>query len=240
MLYDTEGSASGGAINTVLGQIADHGFSGIYAASTIDALSPLKPVGDPTSKGLLPAMNFFGVQRIDGLGALARHIQEIIDVPIIGRSWGLYAAGDDAYGPNFQFSFRIRLPNVFLAWLFHALFSTFTFLVTLSSVRSIVRWLVPPGTGPSAEQRRKNHFTCRAMGVADTNTVPRPRVMVEVAYSGDAHDFTAISMVEAALLLLEGDAGVHDRCGVLTPATLGLKYAERLRNQGVKISIDNM
>ncbi|OJD15692.1 hypothetical protein AJ78_04068 [Emergomyces pasteurianus Ep9510] len=109
VLYDMEGRAPGGAVNTVLGQIADYGFSGIFAVSTIDALSPRKP-------------------------------------------------------------------------LLHALFPTFTFPMALSPVRSTVGWLVPPGNGPSTGQRRKNHFTYRAMGVADTDTVPSPQVMEEIAY----------------------------------------------------------
>lgn len=245
-LYDAKGSASGGAIDTVCSQIAEHGLSGVFAASTINTLSPRMPVGNPVQVSSFPAMNIFGVQSIPGLGSLAVHFHEPVDRPLVGRSWGLYAIGQDAelpgYGPNFQFYSRIRLPNAFVAWIFRVSFIVFSWLMTLSPMRAIIgKWLFPAGTGASAEQRRKYHFTYRALGVADTTTQTIPKVLVEFAYPGDANEFTAMTLTEAALLLLEDDAGTLYRGGgVLTPAALGLKYSERLQKQQVRISVHTM
>lgn len=245
-LYDIKGSASGGAVDSVCTTVAGNSLSRIFSAMKFDSISPAKPERDPKIKSALPAMNIFGVQTIDGLGTLATHFHEPVDLPLVGRSWGLYETESETdlpgYGPNFRFSSRIRTPGVLAAWLFRSVCLIFSACMLLPPVRFIIgKWLFPPGYGSSLEQRRKHHFTYRALGVGDTHNVEKPKVLVEFHYAGDANEFTAMTMTEAALLLLQDDDPSESRIGgILTPASLGSKYVERLQRQKVEISVNTV
>lgn len=241
-LYDINGSASGGAVDSVCTTISGNRLSRILSAIKFDSISPVKPLPHLKSKTALPAMNIFGVQTIQGLGTLTTHFHEPVDLPLIGRSWGLYETENvsslPGYGPNFRFSSRIRLPGALASWAFRTACLMFAACMLLPPTRFIFgKWLFPPGSGASAEQRRKYHFTYRAVGVGDTIGAKKPKVLVEFKYPGDANEFTAMAMTEAALLLLEPDSRLGPRrSGILTPASLGPNYVTRLKKEKVDIS----
>lgn len=85
-LYDIKGSASGGAVDSICTTIAHNSLSRIFAATKLDSISPVQPVGNPGKRNALPAMNIFGIQKIDGMGILATHFHEPVDLPLVGRS----------------------------------------------------------------------------------------------------------------------------------------------------------
>ncbi|KAJ4154986.1 hypothetical protein LMH87_000256 [Akanthomyces muscarius] len=95
-LYDIKGSASGGAIDSVVTTIARNSLSRLFSAMKFDSISRARPAHDPKIKSALPTMNIFGVQTIDGLGTLATHFHEPVDLPLVGRSWGLSETGPEA------------------------------------------------------------------------------------------------------------------------------------------------
>ncbi|KAK8148779.1 hypothetical protein G3M48_009181 [Beauveria asiatica] len=242
-LYDIKGLPSGGAVDSISTTFANNSISRLLGAININSISPVKPVGNPNRKDGLPRANIFGVQMIDGMGTMTTNFHEPVDLPLIGRSWGLFASGDNgaapSYGPNFRFSSRIRMSNALVAWLFRVTYVTLAALIFIPPVRFVVGKLFPPGAGASAEKRRNYHFTYRAMGIADTTHPMKPTALVEFHYPGDANDFTAMTMTEAGLLLLDDQSALSSRGGgILTPASLRDEYVGALQRHGVRISID--
>lgn len=239
-LDDIQGSFSGGSINSLCDLTSTYGAARIAAASAPFRLAPVpRRSAEITSRGVLPGPNIFGVQTVHGLGALVASTQAEIETAIVGRSWGLFAGvahgaqRPDSYGQDFYFSSRMRCTNAFTGWGFRTAYLLLTkALANIGPLRTLVsRRLYPAGTGPSAEERVGNHFNYRTIAVADTpkDTAAR-QVEVTFAYDGDPYVFTGVSLTEAALLLLEGGTPAHERGGgILTPALLGDKFAERLK-----------
>jgi short subunit dehydrogenase-like uncharacterized protein len=66
-----------------------------------------------------------------------------------------------------------------------------------------------------------------------------PRAEAKFEYDGDPYVSTSVALTQAALVLLEGGTPAHRRGGILTPASLGEKFAERLKQPeaGVKIEV---
>ncbi|KAI8684239.1 Sacchrp-dh-NADP domain-containing protein [Fusarium keratoplasticum] len=246
-LDDLRGSFSGGSINSMCDLEMSYGSARIAAASAPFVLSPIpRSSAEIAKRGVLPAPNVFGVQVVKGMGALVEGSQTGIETGIIGRSWGLFAGqesyslGPDGYGKNFFFSSRVRQSGPFMAWMFRAGFILLTTAITkIPPLRNLAtKTLFPPGTGPSEEQRRGNHFTYRTVAIPDQEGTSR-RVEVKFAYQGDPYVFTGVSLTEAALVLLEGGTPAHQRGGILTSAMLGDKFVERLKGPqaGVEIEI---
>ncbi|KAJ4196837.1 hypothetical protein NW755_001609 [Fusarium falciforme] len=246
-LDDLRGSFSGGSINSMCDLEMSYGSARIAAASAPFVLSPIpRSSAEIAKRGVLPAPNVFGVQVVKGMGALVEGSQTGIETGIIGRSWGLFAGQEsyslspDGYGKNFFFSSRVRQSGPFMAWMFRAGFIILTTAITkIPPLRNLAtKTLFPPGTGPSEEQRRGNHFTYRVVAIPDQEGTSR-RVEVKFAYRGDPYVFTGVSLTEAALVLLEGGTPAHQRGGILTPAMLGDKFVERLKRPqaGVEIEI---
>ncbi|KAM5355921.1 hypothetical protein ACJ41O_002567 [Fusarium nematophilum] len=251
-LDDVRGSFSGGSINSMCDLLTSYGAARIAASSAPFALSPV-PRSSSSSiakVGVFPAPNVFGVQVVKELGSLVESSQAQIETGIVGRSWGLFASqgpdslGADGYGRDFFFSSRIRLSSPFVAWAFRAGYVLLIGAITkIPPLRNLVtKRLFPPGTGPSEEARQGHYFRYRAIAVAEQGAEGRrpPRVEVRIAYQGDPYVFTGVSLTEAALLLLDGGTPAHRRGGVLTPATLGQEFAERLKQPraGVKIDVN--
>ncbi|KAH7163139.1 Saccharopine dehydrogenase-domain-containing protein [Dactylonectria estremocensis] len=246
-LDDVRGSFSGGSINSLCDLVGTYGPARIAAASAPFRLTPLprRPT-DISGAGVLPSPNSFGVQTVDGLGVLVAGTQADIETAIVGRSWGLYAGvahasqRPDSYGHDFYFSSRMRMSNAVTAWSFRTAFMLLnTALTHIPPLRTLVSRLFPTSTGPSATERVRHHFRYRTLAIADASEdAAAPKIEVEFAYDGDSYVFTGISLTEAALLLLEGGTPAHERGGgILTPALLGEKLAERLKRPGADVRI---
>ncbi|KAH7171025.1 Saccharopine dehydrogenase-domain-containing protein [Dactylonectria macrodidyma] len=248
-LDDVRGSFSGGSINSLCDLTGTYGPARIAAASAPFRLAPTqRRSADISTTGVLPGPNAFGVQRVDGLGVLIANTQADIETAIVGRSWGLYAGvahasqRPDSYGHDFYFSSSMRMSNAFTAWSFHMAFSLLSAaLARIPPLRTFVsQRLFPAGTGPSAMERAGHYFRYRTLAVADApEDAAAPKVEVEFAYDGDSYVFTGVSLTEAALLLLEGGTPAHE-CGggILTPALLGERFAERLKRPGADVRIN--
>ncbi|KAF4962704.1 hypothetical protein FSARC_9265 [Fusarium sarcochroum] len=224
-LDDVNGSFSGGSLSSLCSlepvNIAPFSFS------------PVQRTDQQVAKqGVLPAPNMFGVQIVNELG----------------RSWGLYAGdgpdslGPEGYGSDFFFSSRMKLSGPLTAWAFRMGLTLFeSAIANIPPFRYFVTRMFPPGTGPSEEARKGHYFKYRVVGIAEgAEDKPAPRVEVKFEYQGDPYVFTGVALAEAALLLLQGDTLAHRRGGILTPATLGEKFAERLNqpHAGIKIKVE--
>ena len=83
----------------------------------------------------------------------------------------------------------------------------------------------------------KSNIQTRAIGYSDST--PSRRAMATLKYASGPYHLTAMTMAEAAMVLLRGEPTEAHRMsgGVLTPATLGGQFVDRLAKAGVKIDV---
>jgi hypothetical protein len=234
---------------------------GSFSGGSLSSLCSLEPItlapfnispvprtdAEIVKHGILPPPNAFGMQVVDGLGALVQSSHSQIETAIVGRSWGLYAEdgpdslGPESYGRNFFFSSRMKCSNPLSAWAFRTSYTILENAITkIPPLRYLVTRIFPPGTGPSEEVRKSHYFKYRVVAVPDQKgDTPAPRVEVKFDYDGDPYVFTSVALTQAALVLLQGDTLAHRRGGILTPASLGKRFAERLKQPeaGIKIEV---
>lgn len=195
------------------------------------AFSPIPGPKSQKSASLLSRI--FGVRSVPDLGLLSTAIASNADEAIVQRSWGLLDGGK-LYGPNFTFSEYRRVQN----W---ASGAAAHFLITFSSLILAfppLLWLlnkvvIAPGQGPSRESREKESLEFRAIATADQD-VPEPkRAFARFRWDGGIYDLTGVFLAEAAMVILRDD-DLTKRLGggVLTPATLGQPFIDRLKTAG--------
>lgn len=78
---------------------------------------------------------------------------------------------------------------------------------------------------------RNDYAHIKAVGIADNSA--SDRAVATFKFDGSLYYFTGLAIAEAALTILRGGTNTARKCGggVLTPATLGEPFIERLRNQ---------
>jgi short subunit dehydrogenase-like uncharacterized protein len=103
-----------------------------------------------------------------------------------------------------------------------------------------LRWLLKrlvtsPGDGPTAEQTKDNYAIFSGIGYPD-NPTHSPRAFVKAHFKGSMYEMTALIMVQAAITLMKDDVVAKKLGGgVLTPATLGQPFVDRLNEAGLTI-----
>ncbi|RGP70606.1 hypothetical protein FSPOR_3907 [Fusarium sporotrichioides] len=239
-LEDLRGSFSGGSLSSVCSLEP-------VTMAPFDMSSVPRTDAEIAKHGTIPAPNIFGVQVVDGLGALVQSSHSQIETAIVGRSWGLYAEegpyslGPESYGANFFFSSCMKCSNPLSAWAFRSTYTILEHAITkIPPLRYLVTRMFPPGTGPAEEVRKGHYFKYRVVAIADEKEgKPAPRVEVKFDYDGDPYVFTSVALTQAALILLQADTPGQRRGGILTPASLGERFAERLKQPeaGVKIKV---
>ncbi len=80
----------------------------------------------------------------------------------------------------------------------------------------------------------------RAIGYSDAT--PSKRAVATLQYGNDAYHATATFIAEGALVILRGGPTEAQRMsgGLLTPATLGGQYLDRLNHVGLKMDVRNL
>lgn len=101
------------------------------------------------------------------------------------------------------------------------------------------KYLIPAsGTGPdlaTAAKSERQEF--HAIGAPSKSK--GDQVSARYVYEGSLYYCSALMGVEAALSILGEKTYAHEiGGGILTPATLGMPFIERLCNAGIKIEID--
>lgn len=146
------------------------------------------------------------------------------------------------YGPRYVAHQFLRVRNVFRGIAFHFMFSIGIALLLLPPVRALVkRYVYAPGSGPTKEDSANDRVEYRAIATADQDTTavggaPK-RVFGRLTYEGPMYVFTGVLMAEAAMTVLENEDKIRkvSRGGIVTPATLGQEYVERLDKAGCHI-----
>ena len=173
-------------------------------------------------------------------GTQTTSIQGYADTPIVYRSWGLLTSEDlkgESYGPNFKFSPHFTVRNAFVGVMVHITITLMPLVLALPPVRWLMAKLVvfQPGQGPSREDAKRDRIEYRALGISDGDTPQR--AFARLQFAGSMYHLTGILLAEGAATILYDDDIAAKRLGggVLTPATLGSRYIERLCHAGVII-----
>jgi short subunit dehydrogenase-like uncharacterized protein len=102
------------------------------------------------------------------------------------------------------------------------------------------KWAYDPGQGPTKEAFQNNRLVYKAIAKADCE--PEKRAVATFEYTGGGYYLTGILVTEAAMTILKGNEMPAAKMGggLLTTATLGEEYVERVRKAGVKIEVAMM
>jgi short subunit dehydrogenase-like uncharacterized protein len=157
----------------------------------------------------------------------------------VQRSWGLLG-GAKLYGPNFFYEQYIRTTSYARGIALHFAINFGILLLAIRPVRWVLKKLIyAPGDGPSEEECKTHRAEYRAVAVADVATPePKPRAFCRAWFEGGMYHLTALLLTEAAITLLKDDVVAKKfGGGVLTPATLGQPYIDRVNGAGFRFEV---
>ena len=235
-VHDIKGTPSGGTLATILGIMDHYSLQQIEKSSGSWATSPIP--GPMTQSSRSWVSNFLGTRSVPELGTLTTSISAAPNIAVVQRSWGLLDGGK-LYGANFQYSEYMRVRNSVVGIALH-----FTFAFAgLALVFPPVRWflkklLYAPGEGADKKATRHEYLEYRAVATADTD--PR-RAFAKLRWDGSLYYFTGVCLAEAAMVLLNDEKLVQRLDGgLLTPATLGQPFIDRMKNAGLVFEVEMM
>jgi len=230
-LHEVRGAPSGGTIATILAIFESYGPKGMARATRPWAMSPIrgtKPTATPLVSKLL------GVRRVPGLGVLTTSIAGATNVAIVQRSWGLLDRGR-YYGPNFQYREYMTVRNAFVGVLMHFALALGAMALLLRPCRWLTRKFVyAPGEGATKQNTMNDAFEWRAIATADEDSSSPRRAFGKFRYDGGGYHLSGLLLAEAAMVILRGERTIETlKGGVLTPATLGQAFVDRMQKAGI-------
>jgi short subunit dehydrogenase-like uncharacterized protein len=224
---------SGGTLNTVLTIFDSLSFSDILKSTDPFALAASAPPKNVPSEPFLDKI--LGVRSVRDLGTLTTSPSAMADITIVHRSSTLMP---EFYGPRFYFRQFVKVRNALVGVLFHYGFIIGLCLLILPPVRALVRKVIyAAGQGPRKEDSVNDRVEYRAVATADQKTAAPQRVFGKFKYEGSMYALTGLLLAEAAMIVLEETERVKkvSRCGIVTPATLGQPFVDRLEKVGCHI-----
>jgi len=252
-LYDFKAGVSGGTSLTILDLFENYSLAKLGKAMHPFSLSPVQP----TAAAKTPRGSFLyrmlGLLNLPELGGVqTTHIMASVDTCITHRSWGLYetSAKDTSkpalsYGPRFRFEEHMRAKSLFAGLAMNIGVTLFGLFFAFPPSRWILaplikRFLIQkPGEGPSKEEMKKEYMSYRAIGIADTEKQEQVSATLDVAHGG--YGATGLTLSAAAAVIVRGRLGETEAGrlggGILTPATLGEQYLQKLNEFGMKIKV---
>ncbi|KAF2225126.1 Saccharopine dehydrogenase-domain-containing protein [Elsinoe ampelina] len=239
-LHKARSKPSGGTLASLLGLFDTYSLSFVGKALKPWALSPVSPVktqGRSVSPSLIQKVT--GVRSVPDLGTLTTSLQGAVDRTQVYRTWGLLDSGK-FYGSSFRFFPYMTARNVFVGMLTHFAIAFGGLALLLSPLRAILkRFVYAPGDGPTRDESKHDYIEYRAIAEADSPDPSDPkRVFGRFAFEGSAYHMTGVFLAQAAISLLRDESLAKELGGgVLTPATLGAGYIERLQKVGFKLEL---
>ena len=238
-----------GPIISGLASLSNYSLSQINRASApLACIVPDAGPHNPYPSNVLP------VRHEKFLGPVTFNPSALADRAVVMRTWSLlqrYGEKEEKYGERFSFTGYTSASNMFAAWLqFVGLSTAVAVIILLPPLRWLIQLLAPQiGSGPIVHEDEKWSVEWKAVAEADLKDGSAEATAVGVMLV-DVDVFTccAILAAEAALTLVD-DLGsllnVDDRGslamrlggGVLTPASLGSGYIERLQRAGFQIRV---
>lgn len=229
--YDMKATPSGGTLASLLGIFDKYSTSELLETVKPWCLCPVSPPESNHKKSSMERLT--GVRTVSDLGTLTDSIQGLADVPIIHRSWGLYNEGK-SYGPNFYFSAYNRTRNSLTGFGAHIALNAMLVALALPPVRWIMsKFVYAPGEGPSKEQVKNEYVEWRT--IANADGADSKRAYGRMRWDGSMYHLTGALLAEAAVTISREKTYAHELGGgMLTPATLGERYLERMKKIGLK------
>jgi len=224
---------SGGTLATAFGVFDHYGIAQLIESSKPYALSPIPGHKDE----LVPLLTrLSGVRYVPDLGTLTTGLAGGINASLVQRSWGLLDRGN-YYGQNFRYKEYATTRNSFTGLVTHLVITIGMATLAIPPVRWLAKMFVhQPGEGPTKESTVNDRVEFRAIATADTEGSHRAAAIC--GFNGSAYDFTGVLMAEAAISIVrDGNESPARKLGggILTPATLGQAYVDRLLNAGVEL-----
>ncbi|KAI9037827.1 uncharacterized protein KD926_011530 [Aspergillus affinis] len=225
--------ASGGTLSTILTLFDAVPFSDLSKSTHPFALAASPPPKTHPRESI--TQKLFGVRCIPDMGVLTTSPTAIADIIIVHRSSTLMP---EFYGPRFHFRQFVRVRNVLVGVALHFAFLIGATLLVLPPVRTLVKqFIYSPGSGPRLEDSTADRVQYRAVATADQHTNEPKRALGTLKFQGSLYALTGLLMAQGAMVLLENEEKVRkvSRGGIVTPATLGQEYADRLQEAGCYI-----
>ncbi|KAL8820606.1 MAG: hypothetical protein Q9191_007481 [Dirinaria sp. TL-2023a] len=235
-LHRINGRPSGGTMATVLTIQDTYGLKGIAKATRPWAMSSIH--GPKPVKKTSFLTKLFGVRTVPGLGVLTTSIAGATNRAIVQRSWSLLDQGK-YYGSRFQYNEYATVRNAVVGAMVHFALIFGAVALSFRPFRYLVQKLVyAPGEGDSKENTRNEAIEWRALARADENSASPKRAFGRFRWDGGHYYLTGLLLAEAAMVILrDRKAGNAYTGGVLTPATLGQPFVDRMREAGVILQV---
>ncbi|KAF1964172.1 hypothetical protein BU23DRAFT_562145 [Bimuria novae-zelandiae CBS 107.79] len=242
---------SGGTAETVMQLFEHYSLKELGEAMKPWSLSPVQPNNPARSLRGSLLYNMLGLVNIPELDGLqTTWLMASVDRCITHRSWGLYEASAKStstsslsYGPHFNFNEYMRAKSLFTGVAVNIGMALFGLLFAFPASRWILsplikRFLLPkPGEGPSRESMKKDFMNYKAVAIADTDKQEKVHGKLHLPHGG--YLTTAQTLSAAAWVILRGSLADTEAGrlggGILTPATLGQPFVEKLDEFGIKI-----
>ncbi|KAJ5674487.1 uncharacterized protein N7477_004421 [Penicillium maclennaniae] len=224
---------SGGTLATVLGMFDSLPLSQLLKSANPFSLAASAPPKDIPSDTILQKL--LGVRSISDLGAVTTSPTGLADMTIVHRSSTLMP---EFYGKRFYFHQFLYVRNTLIGAMVHIAFMFALAMLMIPPVRMVLRkFIFAPGQGPTAEAYQNDRLEYHAVATADQGGPSPPRVFGTISYEGSLYVLTGLLVSEAAMVILQEEEKVKktSRCGIVTSATLGQDYVDRLDATGVKI-----
>lgn len=231
--------ASGGTLTTILTMIES-----LSLADIIKATDPFVLAAGPPPKSVprqTLAETISGVRFVRDLGTLTTSPSGFADVTVVHRSSTLMP---EFYGPRFHFRQFMRVRNYFVGVLFHYALILALLLLLTKPVRWLLRkyFFYAPGQGPKLADASNDMVEYCAVAVPDLDAAAgkgaaAKRMFGKLRFQGTMYGFTGLLLSEAAMTILENEDKVKkvSRGGIVTPATLGQEFLDRLEQVGCKV-----
>lgn len=235
-IHTLKSAPSGGTLATALGILDHYSLGYVLASSQPGCICPT-PLAQPT---YVPSIltRLTGVRQVPDLGTLTTSLTAAADSTLVYRSWGLLGAaaelGTASYGPRFQFSSHMTVRNTFLGLLVHLAVAAGMLALAVPPFRWLLARLVTQaGSGPSKQDAERDVLEYRATATPDSQA--GQRAFARMRYEGSMYKLTGLFLAEAASTILQDDdiAAKKMGGGVLTPATLGSGFLDRIKHVGV-------
>ncbi|KAK5108782.1 hypothetical protein LTR62_007842 [Meristemomyces frigidus] len=238
--YDMKATPSGGTFSTILTLFDSYSLSHLQKSGRPWSLNAIEGQKRAPSRPIVERLT--GVRTVSDLGTLTDSLQGPADIPIVNRSWSLINGGE-FYGPNFQLAVYTRTRNALTGLFIHVAMTIGFLAILLPPVRWVLQRLVTqPGFGPSKEDVKNEFVEWRAVAHADAaDPNDRKRAFARMRWQGSMYALTGVCLSEAALTIARSKTLAHELGGgILTPATLGAPYLERLQKAGLQLEVRMM
>ena len=235
-MHEIKGTPSGGSVATALGILDHYSLKEVAKSAGTWATSPIPRIGPEDGPSLISKL--FGVRKVPGLGTLTTSISAGPNVATVQRSWGLLEGGK-LYGPNFTYREYLSVRNTAIAVALHFVFTFMSLAVAIPPVRWLAKkFFYAPG-GPSKHEASSEILEFRAIATADQESPHPKRAFARFRWDGSIYYFTGACLAEAAMVILnDNDLVRRLDGGILTPATLGQAFIDRMIEAGIKFEVE--